>query len=83
VTQVVGNRIVIAAGAQDKVKAGDRFKVYPAVSNVAGNGVAIMDSLGVLTITEVATNSAQGTLDVESQKLRVHPGDWVKSSSAP
>lgn len=83
VTQIVGNRIVIAAGAQDKVKAGDRFKVYPAVSNAAGTGAAITESLGVLTITEVSTNSAQGTLDVESQKLRVHPGDWVKSSSAP
>jgi hypothetical protein len=81
VSRVVGNRIVIVAGAQDKVKAGDRFKVYPAISSVDSNGAAIMDSLGVLTITEVSSNSAQGTLDADGQALRVHPGDWVKSSA--
>lgn len=83
VVKVVGNRIVIAAGAQDKVKAGDRFNVYPAISSMDGNGAAIMESQGVLTITEVSSNSAQGHLDADSQTLRVHPGDWVKSSSTP
>jgi hypothetical protein len=83
VTQVVGKRIVIAAGAQDKVKVGDQFKAYPAVRNAVGSGVAITESVGILTITEVSTNAAQGSLDDDSQTFRVLPGDWVKSSATP
>lgn len=79
VTEVFDNRVVIAAGAQDKVKVGDKFKVYPALSNAAGTGAAITESMGVLTITEVSSNAAQGTLDDERQSLRVLPGFWVKS----
>lgn len=80
VTQVSGNRVIIAAGAQDKVKVGDRFKVY---SSVSSNSVAGMDSQGVLTITEVASNSAQGNMDEGGLAARVYPGDWVKSATAP
>jgi hypothetical protein len=83
VTQVVGSRIVIAGGAQDKVKVGDRFKVFPAGGNATGNGVAITESVGTLTITEVSSNSAQGSLDDKSQSRRVLPGDWVKSAGMP
>lgn len=83
VSQVNGNRIVIAAGAQDKVRVGDRYKVYPAVSSNMVTGAAIMESVGVMTVTEVGTNSAQGVLDDETQTFRVMPGDWVKSSSTP
>ena len=79
VTRVVGNRIVIGAGAQDKVKPGDRFKLYPA----DGADDSIADSHGLLTITDVSTNSAQGSLDAESQILSIHPGDWVKSLGSP
>ncbi len=79
VTEVVGNRIVIAGGAQDKVKVGDKFKLYPAFSNAAGTGAAITESMGVLTITEVSTNAAQGILDDESHSFRVLPGYWAKS----
>ncbi len=80
VTQIDGNRIVIAAGAQDKVKLGDRFRLYPAIGN--GNGAAISESEGDLTITQVSANSSQGNLDEGSQVLSVHPGDWAKSASA-
>jgi len=79
VTRVVGNRIVIAAGAQDKVKPGDRFKLYPADS--ADESIA--DSHGMLTITDVSSNSAQGSLDADAQILSIHPGDWVKSMANP
>lgn len=75
VTRVVGNKIVIAAGAQEKVKPGDQFKLYPA----DGAEDSIADSHGVLTITDVSTNAAQGGLDAEGQILRIHPGDWAKS----
>ena len=79
VTRVVGNRIVIGAGAQDKVKPGDRFKLYPA----DGAEESITESQGVLTISDVSSNAAQGTLDAEGQILSVHPGDWVKSLVGP
>lgn len=83
VTQINGNHIVIAAGAQDKVKAGDRFKIYPAVTGAGGKIAAITESQGILTISDVSANSAIGSLDASSQILSVHPGDWVKSSDAP
>ena len=83
VTQVSGKHVVIAAGAQDKVKVGDRFKIYPAISSSSPYGAAIPESQGVLTITEVIANSAQGKLDDDSQLFRIRPGDWVKSSAAP
>ncbi|MGZ4958135.1 MAG: flagella assembly protein FlgT middle domain-containing protein [Methylomonas sp.] len=79
VTEVFDHRVVIAAGAQDKVKVGDKFKVYPAFSNADGAGVAITAGMGILTITEVSSNAAQGILDDESQTFRVLPGFWVKT----
>ena len=78
VTQVEGNTIVIAAGAQDKVKPGDQFKLYPAAG---GLGSAISNVEGLLTITDVAANSAQGNLDNNAQTWSVRPGDWVKSAN--
>ncbi len=79
VTRVVGNRIVIGAGAQDKVKPGDRFKLY------SGDGAeeSIAESQGVLTISDVSSNTAQGSLNAEGQILSIHPGDWVKSLAGP
>jgi hypothetical protein len=80
VTQVSGSHIVIAAGSQDRVKLGDQFKIYPADSNASGNGVLISESQGVLTISDVNANSAQGILDVEGVTSLVRPGDWAKST---
>ena len=83
VTQVVNNRVFIAAGSQDKVRVGDRFKLYPAISSVYGSSGEIVESQGTLTITEVTSNSAQGMLNPEGKPLRVYPGDWVKSIFMP
>lgn len=80
VTQVVGKHIIIAAGAQDKVKPGDQFKIYQQINS--GQSSVLGESQGVLTITDVTSNSAQGTIDADGQVLSVHPGDWVKSSAS-
>lgn len=79
VSQVNGNRVTIAAGAQDKIKAGDRMMVYSAgFSHNAGMGFS--ESLGILTIAEVGPTLAAGTIDASSV---VRPGDWVRSLDTP
>lgn len=79
VSQVNGNRVTIAAGAQDKVKIGDRMTVYSAgFSHNAGLG--FNETLGILTISEVGPTLAAGTVDAAGI---VRPGDWVRSLDAP
>ncbi|MGD0958515.1 MAG: flagella assembly protein FlgT middle domain-containing protein [Methylomonas sp.] len=73
VSQINGSQIILAAGAQDKIKPGDQFKIYPAADN------AFPVSQGILTITDVSATSALGALNEDSQILSVRPGDWVKS----
>ena len=80
VTQVENNRIVIAAGAQDKVRVGDRFMVYSAgFKDTAGMGFS--DSIGMMVISEVGPSMAAGTLDDVTGLSRVRSGDWVRSLS--
>lgn len=86
VTQVDNNRIVIAAGAQDKVRVGDRFMVYSAGSTgspgVAGTvGMGFSDSIGMMVISEVGPSMAAGNLDGVTGLSRVRSGDWVRSLS--
>lgn len=74
-----GKRIAIAAGAQDKVRVGDRFKVYSAgFAHSAGMGFS--DELGVMVITEAGPTMSAGNL--EGQGGVVRPGDWVRSFSS-
>jgi len=81
VTQISQNHIIIAAGAQDKVKLGDQFKIYPASTNSNSFGTTFPASQGILTITDVSSNAAMGSLDSGGEILSVHPGDWVKSAT--
>lgn len=79
VSHVQGNRITIAAGAQDKIKIGDRMMVYSAgFSHNAGLG--FNESLGILTIAEVGPTQAAGNLEAAGI---ARPGDWVRSLDAP
>lgn len=79
VNQVSGNRLTIAAGAQDKIKVGDRMTVYSAgFSHNAGMG--FNETLGILTISEVGPTLAAGTVDAAGI---VRPGDWVRSLDTP
>jgi hypothetical protein len=79
VSQVSGDRITIAAGAQDKIKVGDRMTVYSGgFSHNAGLGFSA--TLGILTISEVGPSLAAGTIEAGSV---VRPGDWVRSLDTP
>ncbi len=80
VAQVNSNQIFIAAGAQDKIKVGDRLMVYSAgFTHTAGMG--FNESLGILTITDVGPTMASGAM--ESTIGIVRPGDWVRSFATP
>ncbi|WP_150050407.1 flagella assembly protein FlgT middle domain-containing protein [Methylomonas rhizoryzae] len=70
-------RITIGAGAQDKIKVGDRFMVYSAgFADSAGLGYT--DPIGILSIAEVGPSMAAGSLEQNARTL-VRPGDWVRS----
>lgn len=82
VLQASNNRVVIAAGAQDKIRMGDKLMVYSAgVGGQAGAGLG--EAMGILTITEVSATSAAGSLESSGHVGIVRPGDWVKSFSTP
>lgn len=80
VLQATNNRIVIAAGAQDKIKMGDKLMVYAA----PGRGsLGFGETQGILTITDVGANTAVGSLDSNAASRIVRPGDWVKNFPTP
>lgn len=79
ITQVSGNRVTIAAGAQDKIKVGDRMMAYSAgFSHNAGMG--FNEGLGILTINEVGPSLSSGSLEATAI---ARPGDWVRSLDGP
>ncbi|OQW79190.1 MAG: hypothetical protein BVN35_02260 [Proteobacteria bacterium ST_bin11] len=82
VIQAGNNRIVIAAGAQDKIKVGDKLMVYSASAGGAA-GAGLGESQGILTITDVSATTAVGALDSTAVSGAVRPGDWVKSFAMP
>jgi len=82
VVQASSNRVVIAAGAQDKIKMGDKLMVYSA--GVGGQtGAGLGEPVGILTITDVSATSAAGSLDSSAHVGIVRPGDWAKSFPTP
>lgn len=82
ITRVDNNRITVAAGAQDKIKVGDKFMVYSAGFS-ASAGMGFTDPIGVLIISEVGPSMAAGNLESGSSQIIVRSGDWVRSFSAP
>jgi hypothetical protein len=79
VLQVSNTEVVISAGAQDKIKPGDRFLIYPFAMNSNGKTAAITNSSAILTINNVNATTAVGQLDKDNLTFSTHPGDWVKS----
>lgn len=76
VTQANNNQITISAGAQDRIRIGERLMVY-ASGLTHTTGLGFNDTLGVLTINSVGPTLATGTLDQNHGVVR--PGDWVRS----
>lgn len=83
VARVENQRIYIAAGAQDKIRIGDRFKVYS--SGFPGSeGLGFNRSVGIMVVSEVGPSMAAGELEsADSGQIPVRPGDWVRSFSMP
>ncbi len=81
VLKINGNQIVIAAGAQDKIKSGDRFVLYGDSRSFAGLSKSQRDkqAIGLLTIDSVTVRYATGHMEVPGNIRKVRVGDWVKS----
>lgn len=75
------NMLIIAGGAQDRIKVGDRFSVHPANISAISLQAVPSASAGMLTITEVSANHAVGHFDGKVGSVRA--GDWVKSFGLP
>jgi hypothetical protein len=81
VLKINGNQVVIAAGAQDKIKSGDRFVLYGDSRSFAGLSKSKRDkqAIGLLSIDSVTVRYATGHMEVPSNIRKVRVGDWVKS----
>jgi hypothetical protein len=77
---IIASGIFIAAGAQDKVKVGDKFKIFPSVSASYSTNGEVLESQGVLTITQVTSGGSQGQINSEGRSFKIYPGDWVRSA---
>lgn len=82
VERVGDNRVVIAAGAQDGIRAGDRMTVYSAGdSDTAGMGFT--RPIASIVISEVGPSMSAGQLEDSISPGMVRPGDWVRTISTP
>ncbi|WP_305907361.1 flagella assembly protein FlgT middle domain-containing protein [Methylomarinum sp. Ch1-1] len=81
VVKVDNDRIVIAAGSQDKIQRGDNLVVYAADSATHGLGVSgtNKESIGMVKIDSVNAAFAVGRLAPPLTIRKVRVGDWVKS----
>lgn len=83
ITRVENQRIYIAAGAQDKIRVGDRFKVY-SVGFPGTEGMGFTEPVAVMVISDVGPSMAAGNLETSvTGGALVRPGDWVRSVSMP
>lgn len=85
VIEIKGDRVVIDAGAQEKLNVGDQLVVYSSGGddlNLDG-GISFVGKdkqpAGVLTIRSIAPRYAVGNLEAPARELGVKVGDWVKS----
>lgn len=78
VAEVDQRRIVIAAGAQDKIRIGDKFMLYRA-AEPASSGLGFNQPSGILVIREVGASMAAGQLEGEFSSGLIRAGDWARS----
>jgi hypothetical protein len=85
VIKIEGSQLFVDAGAQENLHTGEQLVVYSEASGgrnlEGGNRYAEQDKrpVGVLTLNDIRTRYAIGTLDVSPAKAGVKVGDWVKS----
>lgn len=78
VTQVENGRITIGAGAQNKIKTGDRFAIYNAGFSDSVS-IGFTEPVGMMTISDVGPSMATGNFESGTNLTKIHPGDWVRS----
>lgn len=71
-------RIVIAAGARDGIRVGDKMRVY-AASDTDRRDLGFTDPIGIMVITDIGPSMAVGQLEGGDGSRLVRPGDWVRS----
>ena len=81
VDRVDNGKIIIAAGAQDGIRLGDRLMVY-AAGNTRNIGLGFSDPIGIMVISDVGPSMAAGQLERTVNPTIVRPGDWVRSFSS-
>jgi hypothetical protein len=78
VTQVDNNQITIGAGAQNRIKTGDRFSIYNAGFSDSAS-IGFTEPVGMMTISHVGPSMAIGNFESGMNQIKIHPGDWVRS----
>ncbi len=75
------NRLVISAGAQDKLKPGDNLVVYATdhLTDDLGFEGSQKQAIGMLKIDQVSAGYASGIMEIPADIRQVKVGDWVKS----
>lgn len=81
VVKIDQDRIVIAAGAQDRIQPDDKMVVFAASSTTQGLGVSgtNKEAIGLLSIDRVDGVFASGKLEQSGSLRKIRVGDWVKS----
>ncbi len=85
IIEIKDNKVVIDAGAQERLNVGDQLVVY----STGGDDLNLEGGLsfigkdrqpaGVLTILNIMPRYAVGSLEVPAHELGIRVGDWVKS----
>jgi len=85
IIEIKDNKVVIDAGAQEKLGVGDQLMAYGSGGNDLNldGGLSFIGKdqqpVGVLTIRSIAPRYAIGSLEAPARELGVKIGDWVKS----
>ncbi len=81
VVKIENNQVVIAAGAQDKLKPGDTLVVYAGSRLMQGLGQpgSQKEPIGLLKLESVNAMFASGSMEIPIKIRKVKAGDWVKS----
>jgi hypothetical protein len=84
IIKIEGDKLYVDAGAQENLHAGDQLVVYADASDDlkldGGSHFIARDKrpVGVLTLSDIRTRYAMGSLDVLPTKVGIKVGDWVK-----
>jgi hypothetical protein len=85
IIEIKDDKVVIDAGAQERLNVGDQLVVYSSNGNDLNldGGLSFIGKgkqlTGVLTIRDIAPRYAIGSLEAPARELGVKVGDWVKS----